>query len=117
MAWAQRYAGGERLPGDQVLELLRKRLEVRLLRNSSVGEVRVRSESPTEAAAFANRIAETYCPTFAANGAEIIDRAVPGLRPARPNQPLNIMIGISIGCLLGRRVGAGVLFLTRARRA
>ncbi len=33
--------------------------------------------------------------------AEIVDRAVPGLRPVRPNKPLNIALGIIIGLVVG----------------
>jgi hypothetical protein len=32
---------------------------------------------------------------------QIVDRAVPGLRPVRPNKPLNILIGIIIGFIGG----------------
>ena len=32
---------------------------------------------------------------------EIVDRAVPGLRPVRPNKPLNIALGIIIGLVVG----------------
>jgi capsular exopolysaccharide synthesis family protein len=32
---------------------------------------------------------------------EIVDRAVPGIRPVRPNKPLNIALGIIIGLVVG----------------
>ncbi len=32
---------------------------------------------------------------------EIVDRAVPGLRPVRPNKPLNITLGVIIGLVVG----------------
>jgi capsular exopolysaccharide synthesis family protein len=32
---------------------------------------------------------------------EIVDRAVPGMRPVRPNKPLNIALGIIIGLVVG----------------
>jgi len=32
---------------------------------------------------------------------EIVDKAVPGLRPVRPNKPLNIVLGIIIGLVVG----------------
>jgi len=32
---------------------------------------------------------------------EIVDRAIPGLRPVRPNKPLNIALGIIIGLVVG----------------
>jgi capsular polysaccharide biosynthesis protein len=47
---------------------------------------------------------------------EIVDRAVPGFRPVRPNKPLNIAIGVVIGIILGLAAGAGsagISFLAR----
>jgi len=32
---------------------------------------------------------------------EIVDKAVPGVRPVRPNKPLNIALGIIIGLVVG----------------
>jgi hypothetical protein len=40
----------------------------------------------------------------AASMVQILDRAVPGLRPVRPNKPLNIILGVLVG-------GLGGLFL------
>ena len=37
----------------------------------------------------------------AANMVEIVDRAVPALRPSRPNKPLNIALGMLVGAILG----------------
>lgn len=52
---------------------------------------------------------------------EIIDRAVPGLRPVRPNKPLNLACGAFGGMLLALLVGGGAalivsLFRKRAPR-
>ncbi len=38
---------------------------------------------------------------------EVVERAVPGLRPVRPNKPLNIVLGIVVGSVLA--AGAGIL--------
>lgn len=38
---------------------------------------------------------------------EVVERAVPGLRPVRPNKPLNIVLGIVVGSVLA--AGAGLL--------
>jgi uncharacterized protein involved in exopolysaccharide biosynthesis len=40
-------------------------------------------------------------------GAEIVDRAIGPSRPARPNKPLNIVLGIFSGAILGLLAGLG----------
>lgn len=50
---------------------------------------------------------------------EIMDRAVPSLRPARPNKPLNITLGAVVGLILGLGIGgfvAWVVVLLRRRQ-
>jgi polysaccharide biosynthesis transport protein len=58
--WGTKYAGGERLKTTEVLTLLRGRLEVRPVRNTSMIEIRVFSERADEAATIANAVAEAY---------------------------------------------------------
>jgi capsular polysaccharide biosynthesis protein len=182
-AWGKRYANGERLKPSESLALLKGRIDLRPVRNTSIIEIRVYSEQPEEAARIANAVAEAYKDfrvkaragrisasisaleqayednnqkmrsiraemaelaraqsspdsnrlveassrleelqrfgqvlftkiatektdlSLPATGmVQIVDRAVPGLRPVRPNKPLNIFIGIIIG-------GVGGLFL------
>ena len=62
---------------------------------------------------LANAIARVYQdhreqPMFKRPGVEveIIDRAQPGLRPVRPNKPLNLAIGALAGMLFGTGGGA-----------
>jgi uncharacterized protein involved in exopolysaccharide biosynthesis len=114
--WGKQYAGGERLREPEVLLLLRRRLDVRPVRNTSLVEIKVYSGSPREAADIANQIAAAYCSPFANPDARIVDRAMPGLRPVRPNKPLNIALGTVIGALVGGLTGVGVLFLRRGKR-
>ena len=47
---------------------------------------------------------------------EIIERANPGVRPVRPNKPLNIALGIVIGGIAGFVVAGGVVMLGIAYR-
>jgi serine/threonine protein kinase len=50
---------------------------------------------------------------------EIVDRATPPLRPARPNKPLNIAIGMLVGAILGLFAGLAtwlIALLIRRRR-
>jgi uncharacterized protein involved in exopolysaccharide biosynthesis len=39
---------------------------------------------------------------------ELVDRAVPGLRPVRPNKPLNLALGVIGGMFLAAAAGAGM---------
>jgi len=59
--WGKRYAGSDvALPTSESLALLKRRLELRPVRNTSLIEIRVFGENPVDAAALANAIAETY---------------------------------------------------------
>jgi uncharacterized protein involved in exopolysaccharide biosynthesis len=182
-AWGRKYAGGVRLTTTEAVSVLKNRLDVRPVRNTSLIEIRVFSEKPDEAAAIANAIAESYrvyrikgrarrmaesvraleeayernnerirdvraelaklshepnttnstrsdeasrrledlnrfgqvlftklaseqadLGLPATSMVEIVDRALPDLRPVRPNKPLNIAVGIIVG-------GVGGFFL------
>ena len=79
------------------------------MRNTDLIEIRVFSDDPSEAAKLANAIAESYREYRSSTiPAEIVDKAVPGLRPVRPNKPLNIALGILGGMLLALVAGAGM---------
>jgi uncharacterized protein involved in exopolysaccharide biosynthesis len=59
--WGERHAGnGVALKTPETLALLKGRLELRPVRNTSLIEIRVYGEDPNETAAIANAIAETY---------------------------------------------------------
>jgi uncharacterized protein involved in exopolysaccharide biosynthesis/beta-lactamase regulating signal transducer with metallopeptidase domain len=58
--WGKRYASGERLKTYEAMGLLRSRLELRPVRNTSLLEIRVSSDNPEEAAKIANAISEAY---------------------------------------------------------
>ena len=79
---------------------LRRRVDVRRFRNTSLFEVKVFDEDRDEAAAIANMIAETCrrATRFADNPSltevEVVDMAEPGLRPVRPNKPLIWVVGV-----------------------
>lgn len=60
LQWGRRYAGGERLKTREAMMILRSRMDLRPVRNTSLIEIRVFSESPDEAARIANAIAESY---------------------------------------------------------
>ena len=58
--WGKKYAGGDRLKTPESILLLKGRLDLRPVRNTSIIEIRVFSEKPEEAARIANAIAEAY---------------------------------------------------------
>ena len=58
--WGEKYAGGDRLRVQEAMMLLRQRMDLRPVRNTSLIEIRVYSENSNEAADIANAIAETY---------------------------------------------------------
>jgi capsular polysaccharide biosynthesis protein len=119
-AWGRRYANGSPLKPSETLALLKARMDLRPVhvtrsrpvdstRWAGLIEIRVFSEDASEAAELANAIAQSYreyrsriIPT------DIVDRAVPGLRPVRPNKPLNIALGILGGMFLALTAGAGM---------
>ena len=109
-AWGLKYANGERLRASETLALLKTRIDLHPVRNTWLIELRVFSDQPAEAAMLANAIAVSYREWCQAHGTpvEIVDKAVPGLRPVRPNKPLNIALGVAGGLLLASAAGAGI---------
>ena len=115
--WKRRYAGGAEIPAIQMVNLLRARIDLRTVRNTSLIEIRVYGENPDEPAKIANMIAQVYQEYRAAADAnlnrqshaavEIVDRAMPLARPVRPNKPLNVAIAALLGMALG--IPAGLL--------
>jgi polysaccharide biosynthesis transport protein len=130
--WGQRYGNGERLRTIESVQLLRARSEARPVSGTALIEIATYSERPDEAANLANAIAEAYRQYATRAGAgsaaagalrvELIDKALPAVRPARPNKPLNISLGIVMGLGLGLLAGGGVwglglLFSRRGHKA
>jgi capsular polysaccharide biosynthesis protein len=118
--WGKKFANGERLRTSETLALLRGRVDLRPTPNTSIIEIRSYSERPEEAAKIANAVAEAYrtrllhsSSVAAISGGvrvELLDHAVPGFRPVRPNKPLNITLGVLIGLVLGLVVGGGAWY-------
>ena len=115
--WGKKYANGDRLKTSESMALLKARMDVRPVRNTSVIEIRTYSERPQEAAKIANSLALAYLEHWShaapeASGSsgvrvDLLDHAVPGKSPIRPNKPLNIALGVVIGLVMGLLVGAG----------
>jgi beta-lactamase regulating signal transducer with metallopeptidase domain len=58
--WGKRYAEGGPLRTSETMNLLKGRLELRVVRNTSLIEIRAISEKPDEAAKIVNAIAEAH---------------------------------------------------------
>jgi len=90
--------GARRLMPSESYQLLRRMVEVRQFRNTSMIEVNVYSEDRIAAAEIANRIVDVYRRSAeeakSYRTVEVTDRAEPGLRPVRPNLPLNLFVGL-----------------------
>ncbi len=59
-AWGRKYGGGNRLTKEAAVDILKSRLELRPVRNTTLVEIRVFSEDRHEAARIANAIADAY---------------------------------------------------------
>ena len=59
-AWGKKQAGGNPLKTVETVNLLRRRMNLSLVRNTGLIEISVTSEGPDEAAKIANGIAEAY---------------------------------------------------------
>jgi hypothetical protein len=124
--WAGRYGHGQPLYTAEARGLLRMRLQLIPVRNTDLFEIKVFDENAAEAAEIANEIAKVYkqnrdkafesIPLSARPlRIEIVDQAIPGLRPVRPNKPLNWAIAALAGVLLGTAAGAGLATFRKDR--
>ena len=128
-SWGKASAGGAPLGEADTINLLRQRLDLRPVRNTSLIDVRVYSQDPKEASSIANVLAETYrefmtdqerikvgAATRALGSVEIVDTAVPALRPVRPNKPFTLFLGFFGGILLALAVGGAAILLVLLTR-
>jgi serine/threonine protein kinase len=116
--WGRRYGGGAPLKTPETMAMLKSRMDLRQVGNTSLIAISVSADQPEEAAHIANEIAQTYQNHDNARSfqVEIVDRASPALRPSRPNKPLNLAIGVLLGLVLGTTAGASRVAL-RAKKS
>jgi uncharacterized protein involved in exopolysaccharide biosynthesis len=106
--FAARYGENKPLEEKRVEDLLRRSVQVRRLAGMNLIEIRVYGRSPADCAQLANVMAETgvrLTPQQGTGSINIVDRAVPPLRPSRPNKPLNLALGAVVGIILGTMAG------------
>jgi uncharacterized protein involved in exopolysaccharide biosynthesis len=118
--WGRKYFNGETLKTVESLKILRDRLTLTLVRDTSVIAISVYSDDRREAAQIANTIAGSYREYSLGkqppvNSVEIIDQAQPASQPCKPNKPLNLAIGAVAGVILGAAVAALVGFFQSRR--
>jgi capsular exopolysaccharide synthesis family protein len=58
--WGKKYNGGQKFTTTETMMLLKRQIDLRPVRNTSLIEIRVFSENPQEAADLANEIAKAY---------------------------------------------------------
>ncbi len=106
--WGRRYGGGAPLKTPETMALLKGRLDLRPVRNTSLIAISVSGDQPEEAARIANEIAQDSKDHNSSGSfqVEIVDRALPALRASRPNKPLNLAVGVLLGLVLGTAAGA-----------
>src|ERR1035437_6326694 len=106
--WGRRYGSGQTLNAAETMTLLKSRMTVRPLRNTSLISISIYADQPEEAARIANEIVKAYKDRDNRGPfqVEVVDQAMPALRPIRPNKPLNLALGILFGLVLGTGAGA-----------
>jgi len=116
-AGGEKYNRGRRLNDAQAEKILKRQLDLNFVNNTRILKIGVYDRDPNEAAGLANAVAETYSEyrtqelrRLAATephphyewehvGAVIMDRAVAGLKPVRPNPHL-VGLMTFVGALL-----------------
>ena len=71
-SWGKKYLDGGKLKTSETLGLLRGRLDLRPVRNTTLIDIRVLSENANEARDLANQIAETYKQWRLDKGSELV---------------------------------------------
>ena len=106
----KRLNGGKSLTPREARKILKKAIDIRQFRNTSIIELRAYDRKPTEAQEIAQALAEEY-QTHRTDAqkkrVEIIDYADLPVQAVRPNIPLNITLGVVAGLILG----VGLAFL------
>jgi capsular polysaccharide biosynthesis protein len=117
--WGNRYNNGEPLKPAETMALLKSRMDLRPVRNASLISISIYAEQPEEAARIANEIAKIYKDRDNPGPfqVEIVDQAMPALRPCRPNKPLNLALGALLGLVLGTAAGAGRVALHARKKS
>jgi polysaccharide biosynthesis transport protein len=88
--WGQKYANGQRLKTTEAIELLKQRIDLRPVRNTSLIEIRVFSDKADEAARIANAIAQVYKEHRLEQNRELMSNGVKALEERWDDQQAKI---------------------------
>lgn len=84
--WGKKYYDGTRLKDTEALTMLRGRLDLRPVRNTTLIDIRVFSEDPREAAELANQIADSYRRWRLEKGTELVQGGLDSLKKQAKEQ-------------------------------
>jgi hypothetical protein len=104
---ARDYGQSSPLSEDRVMSLLLRSIQLRPDRGTNTLEIRAYGRTPQDCTALANSVAERGAAEFKspAGFVRLLDRAVPQIKPVRPNVPLNLALGAIVGAFLGTMAG------------
>jgi uncharacterized protein involved in exopolysaccharide biosynthesis len=118
--WTKKYEMPQPLAPAQTREILKRRIEIRPERSTTLGDITVFSDDPKEAAEIANAMAQQYQESKKPLGhmeVLLVDKAEERPVPVKPNKPLNICMGAVLGLIFAGLSGFVVNFLnTRSAR-
>jgi len=118
--WAKKYNQPGPLSPLMAMSILRPTVNVQRQPNTTLVEVRVVSEDKDEAAMIANKVAEVYRDRAATlenrNDVRVIEVANPNPAPVRVGLPLNIVLGLVLGCVFMASGGVLIFFARRMTR-
>lgn len=104
---ARDYGQNSPFSEDRVMSLLLRSVQLRPDRGTNTLEIRAYGRTPQDCAALANAVAERGASDFKGPSGfiRLLDRAVPQVRPVRPNVALNLTLGAIVGAFLGTMAG------------
>jgi len=100
---AARYGDSKPLENGRVEDIMRRSVQVQRVSGTDLVEISAYSRSPVECSEWANEIGEAGVRRD--RSVRIAERAMPPLRPSRPNKPLNLALGAAVGLFLGTMAG------------
>jgi uncharacterized protein involved in exopolysaccharide biosynthesis len=127
--WGKKYFNGEPLKPGEAMAILKQRLQLTPVKNTTLIAITAYSDDRNEAAQIANAVAGSYkvyrqnvhldsagqnLAVLANPPVVIVDTAEPGRAPVKPNKPLNIVLGGIFGFILASAAGGLCAFLAFA---